>query len=730
MAVPQPSDWLRANATEVRRTDREVLQMLRDSKKRVDGILRDIQDSPSRSDAVRRFQLEQSRSRLLAEQAVIFERLGNIVEARRLRAASRAAGMVAETSEALLGAAGQGPLAEALKESFLAVSQRAIDVAMQRMRLSAVPLAERIYNSGVWMNGRLDRLINETLASGLNAREFAKRARDWFSPNTPGGIRYAAMRLARTEINNAFHSMAAEKAANTPWINEVDWILSGSHPKPDECNVLAAGGPYPSDEVPARPHPNCMCVIVPKPIDEDEFVDRFVSGEFDDFLDAELGESVPNTAIQRARVSFADRLQSAKEKEDALLAAPLGLERQLGGRGYHPGLDREMKRGLNRYTGRWYEQINALLRGQSVHSSDVERSQEFIQQIDAAMALSKLEKEVLVYRGIRSAEKLFGDRLNHDLTGMEWREDAYVSTTALEQRTRAFLSGSFSGKVLMRILVPEGTPAIEASPTGAEAELLIGRGQRLRVARDNGVDENGVRRLDIEVVEVQANAAEERRREDGGATGRVVQSASPQGAGSTARPRAAAVGSVAALTPDQAIALNADRAVDRQNASNRIYDDFAYGNMFDRKEQGIDRKPGVREYFANSSRINGALRTGNITPEIQEAIDEIDAAMKLTSNRNPLVVFRGVRKDLLEGKSVGDIVTDQIYWSTAVDPQQAKKFARDNDSVFLQIELPAGTDMIAENATETEVLLPRGTSIQITRIDGDNVFGVLQKANG
>jgi hypothetical protein len=221
----------------------------------------------------------------------VFERLGDIVAARRARAASRSARLSAAADAALLSLVGKGAQGQYLYESALQVSQRAIDAALARMRFSQVPLSQRIYKTGVWMGGRLGKLINETLASGLNAAEFAKRARDWFNPNTPGGIRYAAMRLARTEINNAFHAISAEKYATTPWIDQVDWNLSKSHPKPGICNKVHELSPYPADRVPARPHPQCMCYITPKPVDEDEFIDQFLKGQYDDYLDEELAKN-------------------------------------------------------------------------------------------------------------------------------------------------------------------------------------------------------------------------------------------------------------------------------------------------------------------------------------------------------------------------------------------------------------------------------------------------------
>lgn len=228
--------------------------------------------------------------------------MGDLVAARRASAASRAARLSAAADAALLSLVGKSPQAQYLYDSALQVSQRAIDVALQRMRFSAVPLSQRIYNTSVWMNGRLGKLINETLASGLNAREFAARARDWFNPNTPGGVRYAAMRLARTEINNAFHSISAQKYAETPWINQVDWNLSGSHSTPDECDLYARQSPFPAEEVPARPHPQCLCNITPRSVGEDEFVENFLKGDYDEYLDGELeknGWNAPENASRR-----------------------------------------------------------------------------------------------------------------------------------------------------------------------------------------------------------------------------------------------------------------------------------------------------------------------------------------------------------------------------------------------------------------------------------------------
>lgn len=598
MAIPQPEprDWIRANAQELAVTDREVLAMLRDAYANVNRQLADLvaKDSPLVSAGVQRARLEQSRSLLMAEQAKVFERLGDIVSARRARAASRSQRLSAAGDAALLALVGKGAEGQYLYQAAaLSTPQRAIDTALARMRLSALPLSQRIYQSKLWMDGRLGKLINETLASGLNAREFAKKARDWFSPNTPGGVRYAAMRLARTEINNSFHAISAEKYATTPWITQVEWNLSGSHPKPDECNVLADASPYDSDESPARPHPQCMCYITPVSVDEDEFVENFLKGDYDDYLDAELEEkgwqvpeakpvvtkappnprkvtAVPSTqesagrltpknikkgmeiqnpltkewgrvdtvtvapggglrsggarggqyvfrdaagnkimgaspnervafrtakAQAKPQLTFLQRLEKALKDAAALAAAPLGLER----RPRPAEFTLEMVQAANRYSSTRYEDINGFLRGTTFDRTE-ERISKWIADLDSAFAISKLTDDIVTYRGLRSGAGIFGDRLDGDLTGVEWEEKAYVSTSVLERRTKAFLTGS-GPRMLMRIVVSKGQPALEISPEGAEAEILLNRGLKMRIVKDNGIRPDGVRMVDVEIVD-------------------------------------------------------------------------------------------------------------------------------------------------------------------------------------------------------------------------------------
>ena len=113
--------------------------------------------------------------------------------------------------------------------------------------------------------------------------------------------------------------------------------------------------------------------------------------------------------------------------------------------------------------------------------------------LDAGMAHSKLDRDVVVHRGVSDASKLFG----HDgpLTGLEFRDHGYVSTT-----TAGGASGRYSGNktgLEMRILVPKGTGAMGSQGFDTD-ELVLDRGLKFKVRRE--YDVGGVRTVDVEVM--------------------------------------------------------------------------------------------------------------------------------------------------------------------------------------------------------------------------------------
>lgn len=204
----------------------------------------------------------------------------DIIQAGRKEAAE-AAQAAAEAITAVAYTALPADVAQALVDGLEATARSGLESDFARVPRE---LSRRVYKNGALASGMVNARIREGLISGLSARELAATVYDLINPNTKGGVSYAAMRLARTEINNAFHERQIA-AANRPGVKGVKWNLSQSHPKPDECNVLAVGGPYDSDSVPDKPHPHCFCYLTYVTMSPRDFSRALQNGDFDDELD-------------------------------------------------------------------------------------------------------------------------------------------------------------------------------------------------------------------------------------------------------------------------------------------------------------------------------------------------------------------------------------------------------------------------------------------------------------
>jgi hypothetical protein len=130
-------------------------------------------------------------------------------------------------------------------------------------------LSRRVWNNVERNTSRIQRIVQKHLVTGsVNARELAADVKRFIDPSTAGGASYAAMRLARTEINGAFHDRQRRIAQDRSWVKSVEWHLSRSHPHKDGCDLIFHGhseglrpGHYSSDEIPDKPHPQCLCHV-------------------------------------------------------------------------------------------------------------------------------------------------------------------------------------------------------------------------------------------------------------------------------------------------------------------------------------------------------------------------------------------------------------------------------------------------------------------------------------
>lgn len=203
----------------------------------------------------------------------------------------------------------------------------------------------------------------------------------------------------------------------------------------------------------------------------------------------------------------------------ALDAAPIKMGKFGFERGVEGDLASELDHeALDEYRASGFQDINGMLR-----EGDWQGNEHawMVHSIDAAMEHSKLTHDVQVHRGVSNLD-MFGSYGNSaDLTGMEFREPSFASTTADPNVAHEFnrrRGNRGPRSAILTIKVPKGTGAVQLSnlgpapepgkirPTWDEAELLLDRGLTYRITGDRTVD--GVRQLEAEVVhEAETNPA-------------------------------------------------------------------------------------------------------------------------------------------------------------------------------------------------------------------------------
>lgn len=186
---------------------------------------------------------------------------------------------------------------EALVASQRAYARRTVATYFARGK-NGISLSERVYRTRSLSNGFVDRAVNRVILQGGSWQDIAKSVKPMIDPNTPGGVSYAAKRLGRTELNNAFHTTQQASAELNPFVQGLKWHLSLSHQKKDHCDELAEGhskgkkaGVYLPHDLPAKPHPQCLCYTTNEMMDEDDFLDLVSNPDYLDGLIDEYGQA-------------------------------------------------------------------------------------------------------------------------------------------------------------------------------------------------------------------------------------------------------------------------------------------------------------------------------------------------------------------------------------------------------------------------------------------------------
>lgn len=175
-----------------------------------------------------------------------------------------------------------------------------VDTARSWIDPNGYTLSDRIWQNGQDVRTAIDTMLQYHVERGTSAVNVAKELEQYLTiegrnalTKRPYGTKGLAnpRRLARTEITRAHGAATIEAARLNPLTAGVGWRLSGSHPKPDECDRNASRdafglgpGNYPPRDVPRYPnHPQDKCYLTSVPVRDlnatIEQLGRWVKGE-------------------------------------------------------------------------------------------------------------------------------------------------------------------------------------------------------------------------------------------------------------------------------------------------------------------------------------------------------------------------------------------------------------------------------------------------------------------
>jgi hypothetical protein len=278
--------------------DRETAAVLRDAAAEGERIIQSL-GKKSISDIVQRSQYAAAVKGLREMQGEMWGGITKNLAAGMDRAAAQVAEAENLVSRTLWNAIG-GPMPEYERAMHMR-AREALKNYQARMD-NGISLSDQVYKTQALYTGKVAQEVNRGILLSESAKQIADRVKGFISPAVPGGVSYAATRLGRTELNNAFHRAQIDQRKDNPWTEGFQWHLSGSHPKPDACNEYADkshfkggdAGVFKASDVPGKPHPNCLCYLTTIQVGEADFIDAFLRGDYSTHIDEQVYKYAPN----------------------------------------------------------------------------------------------------------------------------------------------------------------------------------------------------------------------------------------------------------------------------------------------------------------------------------------------------------------------------------------------------------------------------------------------------
>lgn len=130
-------------------------------------------------------------------------------------------------------------------------------------------LIDRVWSVAGDMATKLDTFLTGIISQqDANATSITNELADFMTPGKGsvfgGSGSFGAMRLARTENSAAYFRADSLAAQMDPMVETYTFFTAPEHRCCDECDDVAAGSPYPKDDMMHLPprHPNCICGVI------------------------------------------------------------------------------------------------------------------------------------------------------------------------------------------------------------------------------------------------------------------------------------------------------------------------------------------------------------------------------------------------------------------------------------------------------------------------------------
>lgn len=283
--------WLQRYLTIQAKHDVKVRTALLQSSQDASDQISSLANSPTFSNGVRTAQLRIIMKIVSEVLNDLFKKQIPLITAGSKQAARAAVTAFGETDrdflrQAFNSSAGKANVNDFIQGQYIQAELSVMHL-ISRIEKSSHPLSTRVYRTRRLANTWVQREVNSAIVRGESAAYIAKRVRSSIRPNVPGGVSYAALRLGRTELNNAFHATSVALAQDRPWVEGMVWHLSQTHERTEGTKEICerySEELFQVDNVPAKPHPQCRCFVTPKVEPLDVFVRNLTAGTYRDWI--------------------------------------------------------------------------------------------------------------------------------------------------------------------------------------------------------------------------------------------------------------------------------------------------------------------------------------------------------------------------------------------------------------------------------------------------------------